>query len=70
MMSAHARRYSSDANSTIATQASSAKDYVTPTLDGAGAQVAAASVSVKDPVPERDLSGFGDAAIDDIDIDD
>ncbi len=68
MASAHARRNALDSNSSVSAQAN-AQTYVTPTLEGSDAPVAAAAVASKNQMPERDLSGFGDAAIDDIDID-
>ena len=69
MASAHARRDALEASSSVAAQAS-AQSYVTPVLEGGDAPVATAAVAHASATPERDLSGFGDAEINDIDIDD
>ena len=69
MTSAHARRNAADPASTIVAQ-NNAQTYVTPTFEGSDSAVAAPAVATQSQMPERDLSGFGDAAIDDINIDD
>ena len=71
MAGAHARRTTYDPNPAIMTATQGAQSYVTPTIEGNEAPVQVVAVPAQNQMPERDLSGFGDAAIDDdIEIDD
>ena len=72
MTSAHARRSNyeaelADASAKVA--AASAKDYVTPTFGGSVTQ-ATTAMPMSSMAGDRDLSGFGDASVDEFDIDD